>query len=60
MTQQEFLKITNFREAFKALQENLDLGKSKQVTEYINKLAREQGNSFYNKDGIHVELTRKF
>jgi len=60
MTQQEFLKITNFREAFKALQENLNLRESKQVTEYINKLAREQGNSFYNKDGIHVELTRKF
>jgi hypothetical protein len=59
MTQKEFLKITNFREAFKALQENLNLRESKQVTEYINKLAREQGNSFYNKDGIHVELTRK-
>ena len=38
MTQQEFLKITNFREALKVLKGHPGLDKSKQVREHINEL----------------------
>lgn len=55
MTEKDFLKIGDFHVAFRALKENPGLDKSIRVREHINALAKQQGDHFYNQEGVHED-----